>query len=159
MQAVPEGPPEVTHWLDDREQAAWRVFIGMQAVVDKALRTQLQNDSELSLADYAILVCLSEAAGGELRSFQIADQVQWEASRLSHQLRRMQGRGLVERRSCPEDRRGVTVVITDAGRATIDAVAPLHVAEVRRVFIDLLSPDQLDAIIGIGATVLGHDAG
>lgn len=158
MEAVPKGSTKVTHWLDDREQVAWRSFVRMQAVVDKALRSQLQADSDLSLADYEILVCLSEAESGELRSFQIADQVQWEASRLSHQLRRMDGRGLLERRSCPEDRRGLTVAITEAGRAAIDAMAPRHVAEVRRVFIDRLSPDQLDALIGIGVAVLRHDA-
>lgn len=143
-----------TPWLSDREQAAWRAFIGMQAYVDRALRHHLQRTSDLSLADYEILVCLSESTTGELRSFQIAEILKWEASRLSHQLRRMDDRGLLERRACPEDRRGVTVVLTDVGRKAIAAAAPQHVAEVRRVFIDRLRPDQLDALAGIGAAVL-----
>lgn len=148
-----ERPP--TGWLNPREQAAWRAFVALQGHVDSALRRQLQHDGELSLADYEVLVCLSESDTGELRSFQIADALQWEASRLSHQLRRMDQRGLLERRDCPEDRRGVTVVVTPAGRAAIEAAAPLHVAEVRRVFIDRLRPEQLDALAEIGETVLG----
>lgn len=143
-------------WLDEREQAAWRAFVRMQAVVDSALRRQLQRSGELSLADYEVLVCLSESETGELRSFQIADALQWEASRISHQLRRMDDRGLLERRNCPEDRRGVTVVLTAAGRKAIEAAAPLHVAEVRRVFIDRLSPTQLDDLAAIGTAVVAE---
>lgn len=118
----------------------------MHALVNRALAGQLQRDTDLSLADYGILVTLSEAEGGELRSFAIADILQWEASRLSHQLRRMEARGLVERRACPEDGRGVNISITPTGRLAIDGAAPLHVAEVRRVFLDHLDEEHLDAL-------------
>jgi DNA-binding MarR family transcriptional regulator len=137
-----------TEWLDEREQRAWRGFVDMHAAVNRALSAQLQRDSDLSLADYAVLVALTEADEGELRSYAIAEKLQWEASRLSHQLRRMEARGLIERRSCPEDRRGVNIAITEAGRRTIERAAPLHVAEVRRVFIDHLDESQLDALVG-----------
>lgn len=153
----PGSPPNEEIWLDDREQAAWRAFVGLQNYVDGALRRQLQRDGDLSLSDYEILVCLSESETGELRSFQIAEALQWEASRLSHQLRRMDDRGLLERRNCPEDRRGVTVVLTPTGRTAIEAAAPLHVAEVRRVFIDRLAPGQLDALAAIGTVVLNDE--
>jgi len=136
-----------TEWLDEREQRAWRGFLDMHATVNRALAAQLQRDTDLSLADYGILVTLSEADEGQLRSFAIAEKLQWEASRLSHQLRRMEARGLVERRSCPEDRRGVIIAITEAGRCAITKAAPLHVAEVRRVFIDRLDDAHLDALV------------
>lgn len=142
-------------WLDDREQRAWRGFVRMHATVDEALARQLQTETKLSLADYAVLVALSEAPDGTLRSFEIADELQWEASRLSHQLRRMGDRGLVERQECPTDGRGKLTAITEAGRAAIVAAAPCHVAEVRRVFIDRLSDEQLDTLSEIADTVLG----
>ena len=135
-----------SQWLDEHEQRAWRGFLDMYAHVNRSLATQLQRDTDLSLADYAVLVTLTEADEGELRSFAIAEILQWEASRLSHQLRRMESRGLVERRSCPEDGRGVNIAITPAGLKAIDAAAPLHVAEVRRVFIDHLDDTHLDAL-------------
>ncbi len=144
-------------WLNDREQAAWRAFLGMYAKVDRALREQLQDESELSLADYGVLVALSEAPAGELRSYEIAEFVQWEASRLSHQLRRMEGRGLLVRRECPTDKRGLVVAITPSGVAAIARAAPCHVATVRRVFIDRLSDAQIDALIACGEAVLVDD--
>ncbi len=149
-EAAPNGP-----WLNDREQRAWRGFLEAHAAVMRALARQLQRDTELSLGDYAVLVGLSEAAGGERRSHEIADAIGWEASRLSHHLGRMERRGLVRRHPCPQDRRGVTTSITEAGRVAIEAAAPLHVAEVRRVFVDRLDDAQLDALGDIAARLLG----
>lgn len=156
---VPVDDPNVgdPRWLDAREQAAWRAFLAMHGHVGSALRRQLQRSGELSLADYEVLVCLSESETGELRSFQIAEAVQWEASRLSHQLRRMDERGLIERRDCAEDGRGVTVTLTEHGLAAISAAAPLHVGEVRRVFIDRLDTAQLDTLIAMGRAVLDDE--
>lgn len=148
-----------TDWLDEREQRAWRGFVDLHATVNRALAAQLQRDSDLSLADYGVLVTLTEADEGELRSFAIAEKLQWEASRLSHQLRRMEARGLVERRSCPEDRRGVNIAITPTGRRAIDGAAPLHVAEVRRVFIDLLDDTHLDVFADAADRVLSARVG
>ncbi|HET8930422.1 MAG TPA: MarR family transcriptional regulator [Acidimicrobiales bacterium] len=142
-------------WLDEREQRAWRGFLDMHALVNRSLASQLQRDTDVSLADYAVLVTLTESDEGQLRSFAIAESLQWEASRLSHQLRRMRARGLVERRPCPEDRRGINVAITPAGREAIDAAAPLHVAEVRRVFIDHLDDTHLDALADAADRVRG----
>lgn len=146
-----------TPWLNDSEQAAWRSFLAMHTQVQHALRLQLQRDTELSASDYEILVCLSEALDGTLRSYQISAIVQWEPSRLSHQLRRMNDRGLVDRQDCPTDGRGVTVAITARGRDAITRAAPLHVAEVRRVFIDRLSPTQLDQLVSIAQSIVVSD--
>ena len=138
---MPDSP-----WLDEREQQAWRAFLRLHAQVSSRLQRQLQRDCGLSLGDYGVLVNLSEAPDGRMRAFQLADALQWEKSRLSHQLRRMQARGLVDREGCQSDRRGAFVVITEAGRRAIDAAAPGHVAEVRRAFLDALSPADLDAL-------------
>lgn len=146
--------PDATRWLDEREQQAWRGFLRMGALVQENLRRQLQRDTELSLSDYEILVSLSESDCGELRSFELSAGLNWEASRLSHQLRRMEARGLVTRRSCGEDGRGVTTAITAAGRTAIEAAAPLHVAEVRRVFIDVLEGAQLDVFASCADAVV-----
>jgi DNA-binding MarR family transcriptional regulator len=145
-----------TRWLDEREQAAWRGYLAVQARVGSHLRQSLQRDSGLSDADYDVLVQLSEAAGHRLRIFELGQALQWEKSRLSHQLRRMTDRGLVRREDCDTDARGAFVRLTPAGHETIRAAAPRHVAEVRRIFVDVLSTDQLDALASIATTVLSH---
>ncbi len=141
-------------WLSEREQRAWRGLLGMQAQLNSRLRQSMQREAGLSDADYGVLVNLSEAPHGRLRIFELAAALQWEKSRLSHHLRRMQQRGLVERRECATDGRGAVVVLTDAGRASVDAAAPHHVAEVRRYFLEALSPAQLDALGDIADAVL-----
>jgi DNA-binding MarR family transcriptional regulator len=143
-------------WLDDGEQRAWRGFLRMHARVTSRLRRQMHRDTGLSYADYEVLVHLSEAPDGRLRAFQLGDVLQWEKSRVSHQLSRMAARGLVVREGCPTDRRGAFIVITAIGRKAIEAAAPLHVAEVRRAFLDALAPDQLDALADIADAVVGR---
>ncbi|WP_245533581.1 MarR family winged helix-turn-helix transcriptional regulator [Actinoalloteichus spitiensis] len=141
-------------WLDEREQRAWRGFYTMQRHLRRRLNQRLQQHSGLSEADYAVLVALSEAPRGRLRAFQLAAVTQWEKSRLHHQLGRMVDRGLVVREPCPEHRRGSVVALSDAGRDAIVSAAPLHVEDVRRHFVDLLTPAQLDAVAEISETVL-----
>lgn len=145
-----------TRWLDAREQRAWRGFVRMNVLVQENLRRQLQRETDLSLAEYEVLVALSESPQGELRSYQLGESLHWEASRLSHQLRRMEARGLVVKRSCGEDGRGITTAITAEGRKAIEAAAPLHVAEVRRVFIEALDDGQLDAFAAHAEAVVTH---
>ena len=151
-------------WLDEREARAWRGYARMQAQLSARLHRSLQRRTGLSLSDYEVLVHLSEAPDGHLRSFQLSAALQWEKSRLSHHLTRMEARGLVSREECSSDGRGAFVVLTAAGRAAIEAAAPTHVADVRETFIDVLTPAQLDALAEIAETVLerlssGDDAG
>jgi DNA-binding MarR family transcriptional regulator len=145
-----------TAWLDDREQQAWRGFVSLNAQLQGRIRRSLQEHSGLSDADYGVLVVLSEAPGGRLRVFELGAALGWEKSRLSHQLRRMEARGLVEREGCDTDRRGANVVLTRPGRAAIRAAAPQHVADVREWFVAPLTPAQLDALTEITDTVLAH---
>lgn len=141
-------------WLDAREARAWRGYTRMQVQVAARLHRNLLRSTGLSLPDYEVLVHLSEAPEGRLRSFQLSAALQWEKSRLSHHLTRMQARDLVSRQECETDGRGAFVLITPTGRAAIEAAAPTHVADVRDAIIDVLTPAQLDALAEISEAVL-----
>jgi DNA-binding MarR family transcriptional regulator len=141
-------------WLDEQELRAWRSFLSMHAQLSAHLRRSLVQAAGMSDADYAVLVHLSEEPGGRLRVFELVRALQWEKSRLSHQLRRMEQRGLIERTECPTDGRGAFVALTSEGRGAIEAAAPLHVAEVRRHFVDLLSEEQLASVLDVSRAVL-----
>ena len=145
-----------TRWLDEREQAAWRGLLRMNAELTGHLNRSLQRDSGLSDADYGVLVQLSEAPDRRLRIFELGAYLNWEKSRLSHHLRRMEGRGLVTREGCETDRRGAFVVLTERGRVAIEDAAPKHVAVVRQAFIDALTPAQLEQLRQISEEVLAN---
>jgi DNA-binding MarR family transcriptional regulator len=100
------------------------------------------------------LVALGDRPGGRARLFELAEVLGWEKSRVSHQVARMSGRGLVEKERCDDDRRGAFVVATEQGRKAIETAAPHHVAAVRRLFLDRISPGELDAIASAAEKVL-----
>jgi DNA-binding MarR family transcriptional regulator len=133
-------------WLTTDEQQAWRSFLSLHSQLSARLNRQLQVDSKLSIADYEVLVQLSEAPEGRMRPFEIAMNLQWEQSRLSHHVARMQRRGLVAREECTADGRGAFMVLTPCGRATIEAAAPGHAALVRKLFFDGLTQEQVTAL-------------
>jgi DNA-binding MarR family transcriptional regulator len=145
-----------TDWLDDKQQCTWRRFVAVQRRLPARLGQHLQRDSGLSSADYEILVNLSESAQGRMRAYEIGQATGWEKSRMSHHLTRMAQRGLVERQVCTADTRYADIVLTDAGRAAIEQAAVLHVAHVRRYFVDALTPEQLDMLDGICDAVLAQ---
>ena len=130
-------------WLTEEQQQIWRGYLAMTSLLQTAMHRQLQQDCELSLADYDVLVALSER--GPQRINELGEVLGWEQSRLSHQLRRMRGRDLVNRHGTGDDRRGATVALTEAGRAALETAAPGHVELVRSVVFDGLSPAQLRA--------------
>ncbi|MEV7287075.1 helix-turn-helix domain-containing protein [Streptomyces sp. NPDC093252] len=144
------------HWLDQKEYAAWRQFIRMQEKLVGRLARQVQAESSLSAADYTVLVELTDVPDGRLRFMDLVRAVEWEKSRMSHQITRMVKRGLVAREECPEDGRGALTVITAAGRAAIAEAAPRHVDAVRRYFIDALTPEELASVAHISRRVLDH---
>ncbi|MFU8839790.1 MAG: MarR family winged helix-turn-helix transcriptional regulator [Nitriliruptoraceae bacterium] len=149
-----ERPETEPRWLDEREARAWRGYTRMRIELEAALSRRLARGPGLSHADYSVLVELSEAPEGRLRAFQLGRALRWEKSRLSHHLKRMESRGLVCREDCAEDARGSEVLLTEAGRATIEAAAPAHVDDVRALMIDHLAPGQLDALADIAEVVL-----
>lgn len=141
-------------WLSDEQQRVWRNYLTMTGKLRAAMHRQLQHDCELSLSDYDVLVALSEH--GPLRINDLGELIGWEQSRVSHQLRRMRGRGLVGREGNNDDRRGATVAITDSGISALEGAAPGHVELVRSVMFDGLSASQLLTFGTAIETVLGR---
>ena len=145
---------EKVRWLNEGEEWAWRALQFMQMRLEGELARQLASDSGLSYSDYVVLVALTDRPDGRMRLFELAEVLGWEKSRLSHHVARMAGRGLVKKEKCGADRRGAFVVVTKRGRKEIEAAAPGHVAAVRRLFVDQLTPDQLAAIGDAAEAVL-----
>jgi DNA-binding MarR family transcriptional regulator len=148
-------------WLTDTEQSAWRAFITGSRRLLEALDADLKAQG-LTHDDYGVLVALSESEGGRLRMAELADVSVESRSRLSHHIGRLETRGFVARETCPDDRRGTWAVLTDEGRATIETVAPHHVAGVREYFLDNVSTEELATIATAFARVnqqLGPGAG
>ncbi|MPY81444.1 MAG: MarR family transcriptional regulator [Actinophytocola sp.] len=143
-----------TRWLSESEQRAWRAYLSVQAQLNARLARQMQAESELSLSDFEVLVHLTDTPNARVRAFELARLLQWEKSRLSHHLARMQRRGLVDREECPEDARGAFIVITPAGRAAIERAAPAHVEAVRQLVFDVLTGEQVEALREICEQVL-----
>jgi DNA-binding MarR family transcriptional regulator len=143
-----------TPWLDAGEQRAWRAFLDVRRELLAELNRQLARDAGLSGADYELLVPLSEAPEHRMRPCDLMRRVDWDRSRLSHQIRRMQERGLVVREECCTDGRGAFVVLTDCGREAIESAAPDHVRTVRRFFLDVLQPGEVETLISIYERVL-----
>ncbi|MFE9681986.1 MarR family winged helix-turn-helix transcriptional regulator [Streptomyces sp. NPDC002701] len=143
-------------WLTSEQKAAWDSFIRMQETLIGRLSRLVQSDSGMSPADYIVLVSLTERGGGRMRFLDLAKMVEWEKSRMSHQVRRMTKRGLVAREECPDDGRGAFIVATPAGYKAIEDAAPVHVDHVRRLFIEALTQEELDTLARISDRVLEH---
>lgn len=144
-----------TKWLTGDELEAWRNFSLMQMQFFALAASKLAAGG-LSYQDYGILAGLSDREDRTARLTELAESMGWEKSRMSHQISRMQQRGLVTKSRCPTDKRGWFVTMTDAGFTAIVAAAPDHVAVVRRYFIDLLTPAQLRTLNAISTNVLDN---
>ena len=143
-----------TRWLDEREAHLWRTWIRVNQELPGRLAELLNADSGLSAADYAVLVPLSESPDGMVRARDLGREISWDRSRLSHQVRRMENRGLVAREECEADARGAMVRLTPAGRAAIEAAAPGHVAATREHFFDLVSDKEISVLTKVFERVL-----
>jgi len=143
-------------WLTPEQQVHWRAFLTGSAIVTAALSAQLEAEAGMSLSEYEVLVRLSEAENHTLRMSQLADGLVHSRSRLTHTVRRMEQRGLVERLACEGDGRGVNCHMTTRGYETLVETAPGHVAAVRRVLVDALTEEQFAALGGAMAAVTAH---
>ena len=140
--------------LTERELRAWQAVFEMQELLRARIEQQLQASSGLSNADYTVLALLSEAPDGRMRAYELSRVASWEKSRLHHQLTRMSARGFITRERCGS--RGIYAVITAKGLAALKEAVPGHTQEVRRLFIDCLTPEQLDQFACIATTILGN---
>lgn len=136
-----EGMSE-PRWLTPHQADVWAKYRRLRRELQRAQDQQLQQDSGLSAADYALLAPLSESVDGVLRARDLGAEVGWERSRLSHQISRMEKRGLVTREACADDARGSMVRLTEKGREAIDAAAPKHAEYVRKLVFDPLTSDE-----------------
>ncbi|MFG2958893.1 MarR family winged helix-turn-helix transcriptional regulator [Streptomyces sp. NPDC048291] len=127
------------------ELRIWRDFIETTEALRSELSSRLQRESALSPGDYAVLLALREADGRRLRSSELAAGVGWERSRLSHQIGRMERRGLIRREECVTDSRGAEVVLTPEGAEAFRNASLPHLRAVRELFVAALTPDQLAA--------------
>lgn len=143
-----------TRWLDDDEREAWLGLIAVAELLPAALDTQLRRDAALTHFEYIVLAMLSEAPDRTLRMTSLARRTNATLPRLSHVVRRLEERGLVERVPCPEDGRATNARLTPAGWDTVVAAAPGHVDTVRRLVLDPLSRAQVAQLQRIGESLL-----
>ncbi|MEO5665254.1 MAG: MarR family transcriptional regulator [Nocardioides sp.] len=141
-------------WLDDRERVAWVRFAAVMELLPGVLDSQLRRDAELTHFDYFVLAMLSEAPERTRRMTQLAAQTNATLPRLSHVVRRLEERGLIERFPCPQDARATNARLTDAGWDKVRATAPGHVATVREMVINALTDEQVDQLAEIGDAIL-----
>ena len=141
-------------WLDDTEAKAWRGHLRMSWLLDAAIARDLAREAGLSYPDYHVLAWLSETPDRRMRMTDLAAGMRWSKSRLSHQIARMEARGLVSRAGCPSDARGTFAILTPEGFAAIEQAAPGHEASIRRHLLDVLTREQVETLAGITETVV-----
>jgi DNA-binding MarR family transcriptional regulator len=143
-----------TRWLDDDEEKAYLGLVAVAELLPGALDAQLRRDSGLTHFEYLVLAMLSEATERTLRMTSLAQRTNATLPRLSHVVRRLEERGLVERFPCPEDGRATNARLTEQGWDTIVAAAPGHVETVRRLAFDPLTPTQVAQLRRISDAML-----
>ena len=146
----------MTRWLDPEERAAWLRLAAVMELLPGALDAQLRRDAGLSHFDYFVLAMLSEAPDHTLRMTALAQRTSATLPRLSHVVQKLEGRGLVERFPCPEDRRATNARLSDRGWDLVVETAPGHVETVRHLVIDGLSATQVRQLARISDAMLAR---
>ena len=145
-----------TEWLAEDERAAWLRLVAIVELLPGVLDSQLRAEAGLTHFEYFVLAMLSEARERTLRMASLAQRTNATLPRLSHVVRRLEDRGLVERFPCPEDGRATNARLTAAGWDAVVAAAPGHVDTVRRHVLDPLTPTQLKELRSIGDALLAR---
>lgn len=140
--------------VDGLETAAWEGFQRMAVGMATRLNRRLTSEFGVSLPDYEVLSSLARSTTGTLRAFELGADLQWEKSRLSHHLKRMENRGLVSRQVCESDGRGLWVSITDRGQTVYNDASRAHRDLVDTLMIGRLDRDQLATLASISDKVL-----
>ena len=143
QEAAAAGCGQGEHLLTESQMRAWRAFLGASTLVSARLNHELDEAAAISMYEYEILVRLFESEAGRVRMSQLADQVSYSRSRLTHTVGRLERAGYVLRSSCPNDRRGVYAHLTKAGYEFLAQTAPIHLDGVRRHLIDRFTPSEL----------------
>ena len=143
-------------WLDDDELTAWIRLVGVVELLPGVLDSQLRRDAGLSHFEYYVLAMLSESPHRTLRMTALAARTNATLPRLSHVVRRLEDRGLVERSACPQDARATNAHLTEEGWQKLKDTATGHVASVREHVIDALTPEQVEQLAAIAEAILGR---
>ena len=138
--------PSQTRWLDDEEQELWRLLLGAVRKINRGMDETLKAGGEVSASEFAVLVALSEAPEQHLRLHELCTQLEWDRSRASHQVTRMEKRGLLYKDPDAVDARGINVCVTHVGIEHLRRAAPEHVESVRRMVFDHLQPEDVPAL-------------
>ena len=140
MSETDEPPPK---WLTAAELDSWLSLVRLMTWLPWSIDQQLQHDSDLGMVEYQVLAMLSNAPARTMRMSSLAEVTNASLSRLSHLVKRLEGRGLVRREPDPADGRFTNAILTEKGFQTLAEAVPGHVAHVRSLVIDVLSPEQL----------------
>ncbi|AKE41668.1 transcriptional regulator, MarR family protein [Corynebacterium kutscheri] len=133
-------------WLSEEEQSLWRMILGVMRKIERDLDETLQQQSGITSSEYAVLVTLSESENDTARLRELCDSLDWDRSRVSHQVTRMERRGYVTKNKCDGDARGVNVQMTEEGRKRLMSAAPEHVETVRQLIFDHITEDQIEQL-------------
>ncbi|WP_405165163.1 MarR family winged helix-turn-helix transcriptional regulator [Nocardia sp. NBC_01499] len=144
------------HWLDDVEMRAWVGFVRTRDLIAAAVGRDSTRESNLTYVEYSVLAFLSKTPDSRCTFAELAAQLEWSQSRLSHQITRMEKRGLVVREPIPDDARRTAAKLTPRGAEVLTGAAPAHVISVRKHMIDILDRQQLAALADIYDTLLAH---
>ena len=143
-----------TRWLDEQQLQAWLRFLGVLTIVPAELDGEMQRAAGLTQFEYSVMAALSEAPGRSRRISELAEFARGSLSRLSHLIKRLEGRGWLRRELDPADGRYTNAILTDEGYAKVVATAPAQVDLVRRLVVDALTPAQLRQLGDISARLL-----
>ncbi len=146
----------MTRWLSEGEQQSWRAWLDMSRLLPDRLSRDLNSEHGLSIADYEILVQLSENPDQRIRMSELADRTLSSRSRLTHQCDRLTKRGLMTREPCADDGRGSWAVLTQEGWEKIVTAAPDHVESVREHLVDLLTTSEFEELGRLSRKVSEH---
>jgi|SRR6185312_15412009 DNA-binding MarR family transcriptional regulator len=143
-----DGPQarQADHGLTTEQEATWFSYMRVTLRLNYEINRELQVDSDLSHQDFHVLNALADSPGQRLQLSDLAIRIGWERSRVSHQVLRMESRGLVERCSSATDARATDAVLTPRGQAALGRATPGHAALVKRMFFDGLDPELLPAL-------------
>lgn len=136
-----EEPP--VQWLTNAELESWLSVVRLMTWLPWSVDQQLRRDSNLGMVEYQVLAMLSTSPRRTMRMSSLAQVTNASLSRLSHLFKRLEDRGLARREPDPADGRFTNAILTDEGFEVLAAAAPGHVAHVRSLVIDVLSPEQL----------------
>ncbi|GAA1777589.1 MarR family transcriptional regulator [Leucobacter iarius] len=147
-------------WLDDAEQELWRNLLRITVELPSAIEAQLKRDAGVSYLDFRVLGSLSEAPSGTRTMSELAARMSVSIARLSVAVGRLERRSWVQREQNPDDGRATDVVLTESGRAHLEAHVVAHVQQLRRLVFEAIDPAwqaEFSEMLGRVLGTIGRD--